>query len=356
MELISSLRAVAGVTRSNVWILEGEEASSKLRLKILFAGGARQKDYIARLVFAGRCNESFEGKLYLWRLLWLLHGKRHDFSAALIEGRTLHRKIFQRKGDFYLPLWVTSTIELPLTATNKSSREDMRRIRKHGLAYEVTREHADLRDFYENMYLPTISDRHGNVSFRVDFDELKRVVSKGDNQLLLIKHGAVPIAGVAIVFKQELPQLWLAGVRDSSNDFRRIGAVGATYYFPANYLFDRGYKEMGLGRTRPFYNDGVMQYKCKWRHRFTGFDRDGMVFKLLSKSAGLREFLSNQPFFCLQSGILLGTLFTDEYGVERDNTARTLAAMQSIRGLAGVDRLPLAADPWGAVSAGQDKP
>jgi hypothetical protein len=101
-----------------------------------------------------------------------------------------------------------------LRATTKGAKEDLRRIRKHKLTHELTDDVESAKDFYENMYLPTIRARHGNTAISASFDELKSVLGKPGNRLLLIRHQGATIAGVVILI-QEKPRLWFIFLRNT---------------------------------------------------------------------------------------------------------------------------------------------
>ena len=303
------LKALGSAIRSNVWFLEGIEPNTGKVLRVIFIGGGQQKEYIERLIYNSDCLSAWAGKLYLPQIQYLLHRNSSNSALAFIEGHRIHQFLFQGKSDFYIPLWLESFFQIPLKATTRGAKEDLRRIRKHKLTHELREDVESAEDFYENMYLPTIRARHGNTAISASFGEVESVLGRHDNKLLLIRHEATTIAGVVIQI-QEMPRLWLAGIRDSSNVYRRMGAVGATYHFPAQYLSERGYREMGFGRSRSFLHDGVFRYKSKWNHRLCGFDKDGMVARVLRITEALTGFLTNQPFVSVNNGQLHANIFT----------------------------------------------
>jgi len=334
-QLRKLLKILSSVARSNVWLLEGVEANTGKPLCILFAGGDSNKNYISKLVFDSACRETSAGKLYLPHILYLLHRNSRNCDLAFIEGHHLHQLLYQSAKDFYIPLWVESCVELPLKATSKGAKEDLRRARKHHLTYELSTDIEALRDFYNNMYLTTIQARHGEAKVSSSFEEIANVVNERDNTLLLIKHEETTIAGVVIQML-DIPRLWIGGIRNSSEIYRRMGAVGATYHFPAEYLTERGYQQMSLGRSRSFFNDGLMQYKGKWNHHLTDFDTDGLIIKALTMSDALSGFLTNQPFARIVRGKLHATAFIDasyqssKHTLKEVNTARSLQGVESM--------------------------
>ena len=329
------LKALGSAKRSNVWFLEGGEPNTGKVLRVIFIGGDQQKEYIARLIYNSDCLSTWAGKLYLLQIQYLLHRNSSNSALAFIEGHGIQQYLFQGKSDFYIPLWLESCVRIPLRATTKGAKEDLRRIRKHKLTHELTDDVESAKDFYENMYLPTIRARHGNSAISASFDELKSVLGRPDNKLLLIRHEETIIAGVVIQI-QEMPRLWLAGIRDSSKVYRRMGAVGATYHFPAQYLAGRGYREMDLGRSRSFLHDGVFLYKSKWNHRLCGFDRDGMVARVLTITEALAGFLTNQAFVSVSNGQLHANVFVDassDPGVDIPEVIETLNPERNIPGV-----------------------
>jgi hypothetical protein len=322
--------AVARAARSSAWVLEGRERHTDQPLKILFAGGDRQKDYFCRLAFSGNGRETYLGKLYAWQLLYRLRAKRRHFDLAVIEGKRLQRLLFQSSADFFVPLWLETIVDLPLRATNKGAKEDLRRIRKHQLTWELRQDEPALREFYDRLYLPTVLDRHGENTYISDYDELTEHILRQRGHLLFVKQGELAIAGV-VILPGNPPRLWLAGIRDSSSAHRRNGAVGATYVFPARYLEQEGYSQMALGRTRGFFNDGVMQYKNKWNHVISGYDIDGVVLKLMSASPGLVGFLKNQPFASEVNGELVANLFDTERASGNQAEVRPITLPKGIK-------------------------
>ena len=306
--LTNNVRSVAGAVRSSGWVLEGEEPESGLPLRVLISGGHRQKDLIARVAFPGSCREISLGKVYAWQLMSLLRGSGGELDLAFIEGGRFHRRLFQSRSDFYLPLWVEGVADLPLNATTRGAKEDLRRMRKHALSCELRGDTPAIEDFYHNIYRPTVLERHGPDSHITALPELSRAIEGGDHKLLLINHDGRAIAGVVIVMTP-CPRLWLGGVRDSKKEYRQMAAVGATYVFPARYLCEQGYRQMNLGRSRVFLNDGVLQYKNKWNQRICSHDPDGMILKPLSGSRSLRGFLARQPFVSIENGGLYANLF-----------------------------------------------
>jgi hypothetical protein len=327
---------LAGIARSSVWILEGTEPCTGKSLRVFFVGGDQLKGYVTQLVFAGATSDTSLGKLYLSSILYALWRNTHSCALAFIEGQRPHRFLYQHSGDYYIPSWIWSSVEIPLKPGSKGAKEDLRRIRKNGLTYELSNSADDLLDFYDNIYLPTIQARHETTAVLSSLEEITDVAYQGDNCLLLVKHEETTVAGVLILMR-DVPRLWLGGIRDSSDAYRRMGAVGATYVFPAMYLSDLGYKQMDLGRSRCFFNDGVFRYKGKWNHRLVSVDKDGLILKALDISEAVVGFLSSQPFACIEQDELTAAFFVDTLSDLGAASQKEIDMLRNIDGLAAVD-------------------
>lgn len=69
---------------------------------------------------------------------------------------------------------------------------------------------------------------------------------------------------------------------------------------------------MILGGSRPFFKDGVLQFKKKWGLRITGIRKYGFVLRQLFPSKGLDGFFLQNPFIFIDTGRLAGMVFTEE--------------------------------------------
>ena len=176
-------------------------------MSILYVGDPTHKSYIARLVFGDSKNEVHIGKKSIWALRKLVKKKGNDYALAVIEGHALHVALFKDRHDLFVPMWLESHVETPVTARNRSSVSSLKSIVKNGLTYSVTTAPDQLRDFYYNMYLPSIRGRHGDGAFLDTFQTIMDPVTRGDCELLSIQQGNESIAGVLILKNENPPKL-----------------------------------------------------------------------------------------------------------------------------------------------------
>ncbi len=292
------------------WLLDGTEILSKEQLTILFAGMPENKNYIAELAFDGRPAERSLGRSWVWRL-GAAHGRQVAGNLALIEAPAFVRGWFKNSESFYLPCWVNSTVDLSKGVSflidNDSARSDLRRVLNNKLDFEVSRNPDDLRLFYEEMFLPYITKAHGDSAFLIDYHSMRKQLKNWD--LVLVKKNEQQIAGMVIRYERSGARLLSLGVRDASSEYVRQGAIAASYYFSFQYLYDKGYRTVNMGNTRPFLKDGVLQYKKKWHPTIHGPVRNGFMMRTIRYGAGVNGFLLNNPFLFVDGRGLSGAIF-----------------------------------------------
>ena len=332
----ATLKALLGALRSGAWILSGSPGAGMATAKLFFLGSIQQKAYLAHMFFGDSCDEVSLGKLDLVRAMIRMHFNRDKCDLALIEGAEVHRRLYQGARDFFIPIWLKSKVELPLVPMSGSAKDDWRRARRAHLNYHVTTDKDALLDFHRAMYLPTLAARHGESAIPIDEKAMMQAVRNNRCELLVVSQAEANIAG-ALILRESMPRIWANGIRDADPRLWKEGAIAATYMFSAQHLAAQGHKQMHMGMSRAFLNDGVLRYKTKWNHRIIGCDTNGFVLKMLRTSAGTRALLAANPFVHLGEDGLKGAVFVAGDVVEPpDSSQRTLSDL-SVDGLAGMD-------------------
>ncbi len=296
---------------ADVFILDGYEVSTNENLKLIFSGDEKSRSYIKNIAFNNNCKESLLGNMSFLQLYYLININYYNCSLAIIECFFPLRIIYKGVKDFFVPLWVNSSVEIPLLALNRSLKEDLRKIRKKKLEYLISSKPEDIHNFYYNMYIPTVQTRHQERTIETKYDEIIKKVNDGKCELLLVLQEKLPIAGVLIIKDTKLPRLWLNGLLNAKSMNLSGGIISATYYFSSKYLEEKGFKEMHMGWTRSFLNDGVFKYKNKFNHSLIGSGKKGFVFKYLNYSNSLKNFYINNPFIYKRGRQLMCAFFID---------------------------------------------
>ena len=303
-------RVLLELIKSRVWILDSTEGSMKKPLKIIYIGTEKNKNHMKRMVYDDICHEVYLGEKFFLHVYFILRKNRYKCSLAIIEGTFIDRYLYRSMKDFFVPLWVDSVTNLPLIATNRSSKEDLRQLRKSKFTYTVTKDTEMLNDFYYNMHRPMIHARYPTEVFEISYDDMMETMKEGCYELLLIEKQNISVSGVVLNRCEEIPRLWKNGIRDIN--YHKDGAIAATYIYASEYLWDKGYKKISFGQIRTFLNDGLLQYKKKWNIMLKTAGKKGYILKPLVVSDALNEFFENTPFIYRQKNKLYGAVFINK--------------------------------------------
>ena len=284
---------------------------------ILYAGNdlaaakVSSRNYLLNLILCDSFQERYMGRFWLWKISKAASETGQNYSLMIIQVNESHRMLLRSKKWLYIPNWVIGKVDIPKdpSGTKDSSlKSDFRRIRKHSLRFEVTKDIQLFNDFYHNMYLPHVNKAHNNSAIVISYKHM-RTGFKNCELLLVTKHDK-RIAGILLAH-EEVPRLWSLGIRDGNREHIKDGAVGALYYYSLLYLKGNGYRTINFGTSKAFLRDGVLKYKRKWSQRIIGTTSYGYAIKVLSCTDPTKAFLKENPFIFKNHKELQGAVFVD---------------------------------------------
>ena len=305
------------ILKPNVWIISGDEISSREKLVIIYAGREKDKNFLVKLAFDEAFEEKYMGKVWLWKIHEIAKGDSYDCSLMIVEVPRFFRSLLGKRNCFYIPSWVTGGIDISVDnpslfkQRNTSLKSDLSKIRRNKLRFEVTKDLSRLHDFYCNMYRPYVNKAHGDSAVEMSYEYVKSKFTRSDliNDLLLIKQGDEYRAGVLLSSRGDWARLWFLGVKDGNLNYVRDGAIGALFYFSIQYLSENNVTRIDFGASRPFLKDGVLRFKRKWNQRISREKRMVFLFKPLSLTGGVKGFFLNNPFIYEERTGLNGAIF-----------------------------------------------
>jgi hypothetical protein len=259
-----------------------------------------------------------------------------------------------KSGPWYdVPGWVTGEVNLPLDPAVLQSdtlRSDLRRIRKNALSYHVTKNTEHFNDFYGHMYVPYVTQAHGDSAVILPHETMRAYFK--NCELLRVLRAGQPIAAVLIAYDQPIPRLCSMGIRDARREFVRDGAIGALYHFALGYLQEKGFTKACFGLSRGFLLDGVLQYKRKFGMRLSRAGNEWFAMRILSDGPATRGMLRHVPLVIERDGLLFGVVFLDtDTGVVSEEDFLRLDKRFFVEGLSRLlvvllnDSMPIAAIP-----------
>jgi hypothetical protein len=332
--IIRRVRERAHKYRLKAWLIDGHEKHSGIRLKILYAGHEKNRNYLTYIAYEPGFSEDYMGRVWTWRVQKFLN-KVLEPDLVVIETEEGYYRRFSQRGDYYIPFWLDGDIGCTRfeerARLSKNIREDLRKIRKQCYQYEVTRDPEKLDLYYHEMYRPYILKAHGNRASLMSHEAMMSRAAITD--LLLIKKGDEYLAGENLLHEERGVRAWSLGVRNGDYRHVREGVIGALYYYKIVYLGDRGIEKFNAGASRAFLNDGALQYKRKWGLRLTHPRPGGFWLRIPGASDGAKAFLINNPFINYRNGVLSGFVFLDDgesAGVAPDCVNYSIPGLQKL--------------------------
>jgi len=299
----------------NQWLVKGLERHTEKPLTIVYSGHQSGLAFVRDLAFGDSCRAQYLGKVWIFNRNRLL---TPDLEEALhfVEMRETLAKNDSRRRQFYVPMWIDGELDtekaIELSRKTGNIKEDLRRIRKNKLEYEVTSDDERISDFHRDMYVPYIRNTFGPAALFHSLEDLKK--SKGTIELLVIRRDEEVLAGQIIVYEHDGVRTREIGVKNGDRQYVKAGVMGALYYYGLLHLQSRGFKTVGLGGSRAWLNDGVLRFKKKWGMRLGKPWPSGFLLVAPKRSEGAAAFLANNPFLSITEGRLEGTVFSDSSG------------------------------------------
>ena len=221
--------------------------------------------------------------------------RRAGADLMVVEVHRWLAASFRKAGWLIVPhsvRWYGDVESVPPAQPSKSLRANLAKVRKHQFTLSQGASPADWEEFYTTMVQPQARARHGESAWIASRPFLERIAERGT--LHLISENGVRVAGACTVAHGDTLWFPLLGVKQGDPQLLQRGASVATLALPLEWARANGYRRLDLGRTGPFVNDGLQEYKRKW-----GFapvpDPLAHLSAVWIGSAEVREAFSREP-------------------------------------------------------------
>lgn len=346
--IITQGRSTYGRLRPGTWELQGFERTTGLPIRLRFSGQLENKRYFAKLALQGAFEERYHR-----RWLWQLAAGDRAVDLAVIDTDLPAALRLRKSGWFAVPSWIEGELDLAAARArigcSNDIRNDIRRLRRHNLAFEVRYDAVAFDDFYHTMYAPHVQTRFAGQARALSYEDMMGAI--GRCRLLLVTRDGEALAGGVIVQAGGRLRSWINGVKQGDPANVRLGALAALYYFTVTHLHEQGHATLHLGTSRPFLKDGALRFKRKWGMRVSGRMAKWLLLRPSPGSASASAFLENNPFIHESATGLVGALFSSQEG---DAQARSMASQLFLEGLEGIQHYHLDGTvvPRGPIHAG----
>jgi len=177
-----------------------------------------------------------------------------------------------RRGFLRVPPQIAHRIALPgdwpsverRLSARKTTRDELRKIEKFGLAFRITRDAAAIDRFYDTMYLPYARRRHAQLVDVEARDAIRNIGAVGAGGALIeVVHQGVAVGGGILHRTDRVMRFMWLGIVDGL-DAALQGAVGAALYcFSMRHAIDTACTEINLMYAPANLNNGIHRYKRK---------------------------------------------------------------------------------------------
>ena len=340
--LIYRLYAAIGDLYLPVTCLTGHDADIHSQVRILIAGKENASPYFIKrlnLPELATTSRTRQGNTSLWNVSQINKGQA---QAIIIEADRCFSSYLRAKGFITIPNWIGFTLDLsmpPEDILNKYKKRDWsnyRKIVRHQYSYEAVHDASMVDLFYHKMYLPYITSRHGDLSHTESLAYVKNLMHYGE--LLLVKENNEYVGGFMMNTAMSPPMLVYMGILDGREDYIKNGLSPAMYYFAICWAKEKGHSQLDFGHCRPFFADGVLQFKKRWGmhvHRSTKVYR-ALHLLPCEPHTSLSQSLLNNPFIYEDHGQLKGMLCLDQDITYSEDSIKALKKHYEMPGLKDV--------------------
>ena len=253
--------------RIPITILEGPTFWNDRHGTVLAAGAEPYIHYLPRRFLKIVVKREKVGVVPIWELPRTL--KRLQGSVDLTVARIdrLSARLLSPLNYFAVPDWVGSWLDVPedLTKWARASKFHFTYLRE--TTAHVSHERADFNRFYQEMYVPYICRRHGDLAHVRSLYQLRRCFDRGG--ILWLHYRGQPIA--ASLFQHIGNTLGFIAYGTARGEWPAVktGTFDALKYYQVEYARRNGYERIDYGGSRPSLHDGVLRYKRKWGMKLT---------------------------------------------------------------------------------------
>lgn len=304
----------------SVYIVKGVEKQSHEMMSVLFVGNERFPFFFFNRVFEKDMVVEEKGRVYLWNISKLK--RRYGMvDSVVVSCDRFYQRFLHRAGFYVFPHLVnmvydsSKNFDQLMKKLSHSAQEDVRKVKKTGFSFEISRDIEKIQRFYYKMYRPMIETRVGTENaFQTDVLFLQ-FFYQAEYELLLISYHGQEVSGCFFHHTDDTMFLKYAGVHQGDVSLIKKGAFSAIYYFVIVHAKDLKVTTVDFGGVRPFFNDGLFQYKRKWGMTVGPHDIVKKVFglQIVRKSGPSKQFLMHNPFIGInEKNELIGYVFVDK--------------------------------------------
>lgn len=178
--------------------------------------------------------------------------------------------------------------------------------------YVITRSEQQLASFYNEMYVPTMHLRHGDLAAIMPFQEASQLLRHG--WLFLVKRDGASVCGWLGHARQNIVEYREMGVLKGDLQLMKEEVVDAMIYLAIRWAHQQGYLAFRLGDVWPFLSGGFLA-KRKWGATVSVSPNQHkqIWIRIMRDTPAVQSFCRDHPCIVVdRSGTLRGLYVVDD--------------------------------------------
>lgn len=273
---------------------------------IVFMGTEMERIEVEHLFFR---DEEVEwqnvGRIALWQLASRAKAWRSEgVDLVICESSRFFPFPAQDTLNFSVPVAIDHMVYLPENAekvlegkSKKSKRKRINAATRKGFSYRFSQSSEDYQHFYKEMYLPTVTRRHGDRAIVADQDGWLEDLFRQGGVLLVTEHDQ-PVAGVVVYRINDTGYSVEGGLLGSDGRLLKLGVNVLLDWYTIVWALEHGASKCDLATSRACLSDGIFYYKSSWGSQITSFGNSHVAWHLYASqlSPALRDHINQIGF------------------------------------------------------------
>ena len=304
-------RILPRIYHVSVYQLKGKTKPNGSGLSTVVFGIKETAEYFSKLVYIEPPDIKFVQRIPLNQ--FSSFAEKINADLTIVDSNVSLSSFLIDKGFFVLPsldfvLDIDVSLESIRSRFTESKLKRLKHLEKANYTYEITKDPAKIKYFYNEIYLPSVLSRYGKAARPVSFHECERLFLKGF--LLLIKFSSEYISGVILVPEGDELYFPVANAKEIQGSI----TIGNLLVYNQAILWGKqnGFKTMDFGQSPPFLFDGGLLMKKSWGMRIRPTkrtDANMLALKFSNLDKGVTDLLLSNPFVFVKGTKLNGLIF-----------------------------------------------
>jgi hypothetical protein len=309
-------------------IAQGSEKHSDHSLRSLYIGHYDNFAFIHNLLYKEFSVMGTHSRIPVTAVRRVVKQHCNSVDVVILDLELLFCRLLGTNDFLTIPQWIRQKFTIPNTwgevldkFRRNTKKTDLRKVRKYGFSYRISRKEEDFHAFYDELYVPYLKKRFGDEVIIEPKWKVMRQCRKGE-LMHIIRSDEVVCAALLHKSGDRLAYVWVGVPNHIGGDMFQ-GAFSALYYFTILYGYNNGCREVDFLGSRPLLNDGLFLYKRKWGTfvERSPIPRGDILIKPVRLTDGVKSFFAHNYFVFREGDALCAGVFYVEEQLKIDVVA-----------------------------------